>query len=149
MARGARPPMDQSRRAVSVGRRPRLARPPTDPEQNIARWFSSGTDSVSPDLNTEKLLKIPRPRPPTFQRLRRLTCKAGSNSRLRMTERGMTEDEHNRGHGPSPSGGRRIFASRIRDPCECHASGIPSREAPSPRNLANGFNIHRDYPRVF
>jgi len=61
----------------------------------------------------------------------------------------MTEDEHNRGHGPSPSGGRRIFASRIRDPCGCHASGIPSREAPSPRNQVNGSDIHRDCPRVF
>jgi len=79
----------------------------------------------------------------------RLTCKTGSNSHLRMTERGMTEDEHNRGQGPSPIGSRHIFTSRIRDPCGRHASGIPSREAPSPRNLTNGSDIHRDCPRVF
>jgi len=61
----------------------------------------------------------------------------------------MTEDEHNRGHGLNPSKGRRIFVIRIRDPDGCHASGIPSREASSPRNLTNGSDIHRDCPRVF
>jgi len=143
----------------------------------VAGRSPSGTDSVSPDplLTPSKKVQggfrraqIPsRPtlilqsNPKTFRgknpqamatyvpEVARLTYKAGSNSRLRITERGMTEDEHNRGRGPSPLGGRRIFASRIRDPCGCHASGIPSREAPSPRNLANGSDIHRDCPRVF
>jgi len=78
----------------------------------------------------------------------RLTHKLGSNSRLRMTEQGMTEEEHNRSHGPTPLWDRRIFTSHIRDPRGCHASGIPSREAPSPRNLTNGSDIHRDRPRV-
>ena len=79
----------------------------------------------------------------------RLTHKLGSNSRLRITERGMTEDEHNRGHGPTPLEDRRIFASRVRDPYGCRVSGIPSREASSHQNLANGSDIHRDCPRVF
>ena len=78
----------------------------------------------------------------------RLTCDTGPNSRLRMTERGMTEDEHNRGQGPSPTGNRRIFTSHIRGPCGCQVSGIPSREASSPWNLTNGSDIHHDCPRV-
>jgi len=51
-ASGARPPADQGRKAVSVGRRFRLARSLADPEQKIARRFPSGADSVSPDPNT-------------------------------------------------------------------------------------------------
>ena len=133
----------------------RLARPPIDLEQKITKRFPLGADSVSLDPDTTNKsgkpfkVKIPRLRPLTFQRLRRLTCKAGSNSHLRITERGMTEDEYNRGRGPNPSGGWRIFTSHIRDPCGCHASGIPSREALSPRDLANGSDIHRDCLRVF
>ena len=51
-ASDARPPANQSRRVVSVGRRLRLARPPIDPEQKIARRFSSGTYVVSPGTST-------------------------------------------------------------------------------------------------
>ena len=51
-ASGARPPADQGRRAVSVRRGLRLARPLADPEQKSARWFLSGADSVLPDPNT-------------------------------------------------------------------------------------------------
>ena len=39
----------------------------------------------------------------------RLTHPVGSNSRLKITEQGMTEDEHNRGHGPSPTEAQRIL----------------------------------------
>ena len=57
----------------------------------------------------------------------RLTHQMGSNSRLRMTEQGMSEDEHNRGHGPSPPRGsaqlcqsypRPMRVSREWDPIE-------------------------------
>ena len=57
----ARPPIDQGRRAVSIGHRLRLARPLADPEQKSARWFPSGADSVSPDPNTTiKSKNLPR-----------------------------------------------------------------------------------------
>ena len=79
----------------------------------------------------------------------RLTYQVGLNSRLRIAKQGMTEDEHDRGHGPSPIEARRILTNRVQDPCGCHASGIPSMEASSPPNLSDGFDIHHDCPRVF
>jgi len=121
----------------------------------VARRFPSGADSVSPDPQHYKTSLKKAFRGPKSQAMAtyvpevaRLTCDTGSNSRLRMNERGMTGDEHNRGQGPNPTGSRRIFASHIRDPCGCHESGIPSREASSPRDLTNGSDIHRDCPRV-
>jgi len=79
----------------------------------------------------------------------RLTYDTGSNSRLRRTERGMTEDEHNRGHGPTPLEDRRIFCqscprpiwvSREWDPIE---GGIepsePSERFRHPPRLPSGI----------
>jgi hypothetical protein len=43
----------------------------------------------------------------------RLTYKVGLNSRLRITERGMTEDKHKRGRGWSPIEALHILNSRI------------------------------------
>jgi len=154
-ASGARPPADQGRKAVPVGHRLRLARPLADPErksQGGSRWaqiLSRPTPILQTNLKKPYRAKNPQAMATYVPEDVRLTCKTGSNSHLRMTEQGMIEDEHNRGQGPSPIGGRRIFTSHIRDPCGCHASGIPSWEAPSHRNLANGSDIHRDCPRVF
>jgi len=154
-ASSARPPADQGRRAVSVGHGLRLARPPANPERKSqggsrrAQIPSRPTPILQTSLKKPFEAKNPHAMATYVPEVARLTCKTCSNSRLRMTERGMIEDEHNRGQGSSPIGGRRIFTSHIRDPCGCHASGIPSREAPSPRDLANGSEIHRDCPRVF
>jgi len=154
-ASGARPPADQGRRAVPVGRSLRLARPPANPERKSqggsrrAQIPSRPTPTLQTSLKKPFEAKNPEAVATYILEVARLTCKTGSNSRLTMTERGMIEDEHNRGQGPSPIGSRRIFSSHIRDPCGCHASGIPSREASSPRNLTNGSDVHRDCPRVF
>ena len=43
----------------------------------------------------------------------RLTHKMGSNSRLRMTERGMTGDEPERGHGLSPKRAQHVPTSHV------------------------------------
>ena len=129
---------------------------PSRPRAKVARRFSVGRRSrlvTTPTLKNESEKSLSRPKNPQAMatyvpEVARLTCDAGSNSRLRITERGMTGDEHNRGQGLNPTGSRRIFASHIQDPRGCHVSGIPSREASSPRNLANGSDIHRDCPRV-
>jgi hypothetical protein len=77
----------------------------------------------------------------------RMTYKVGSNNRLRITERWMTGDKHKRGRGPSLKEARRIPNSRVRDPCGCHVSGIPPREASSSQDLSNDPDIHNDCPR--
>ena len=132
-ASSARPPAapEPSSRAVPFGRGLRLDRPRRRNQSETSR-------GKNPQAMATYVLEVAR-----------LTHQMGSNSRLRMTKEGMTEDEHNRSHGPSPLGDRRVLTSRIRGPCGCHVSGIPSREAPSPQNLSNGFDIHRDCPRVF
>jgi hypothetical protein len=156
-ASGARPPANPEQELQGGLRRAQILSRPTPWCPHVAPEISSKAVSV------RRRLRLARPygRSKTFRgkkpqamatyvlEVARLTHKVGSNSRLRITERRMTEDEHNRGHGQTPLGDRRIFTSCIRDPCGCHATGIPSREAPSPRNLENGFDIHRDCPRVF
>jgi len=93
---------------TAVSYRASGARPPAMPEQS-SRAVSIRVSSVSPDPATAINLKPSKVKnPPAMAtyvpKVASLTHRTGSNSRLRMTERGMTEDEHNRGRGPSPQG---------------------------------------------
>ena len=155
--RGARPPADQaSQEGLRRAQFPVSPDPIKTPSKSCKAVFrraqipSRPTPALRNNFEKKKPFEVQNPQAMAtyVPEVARLTCNTGSNSRLRMTERGMTEDEHNRGQGPSPIGSRRIFTSHIRDPCGCHVSGIPSREASSPWNLTNGSDIHRDCPRV-
>jgi len=72
------------------------ARPPVTPEPRIRAAHPAATNLKPLEV------KIPRPWPPTILEVARLTHQVGSNSRLKITEQGMTKGENNRGHGPNP-----------------------------------------------
>ena len=80
-ASGARPPADQSRGAVSIGHRLRLARPPTNPEQKSqggsrqARIPSRPTPILQTNLKKPFRAKNPQAMATYVPEVARLTCK--------------------------------------------------------------------------